>query len=35
MMPTAAHGHEQVVIASELDGMDHIDYVGAADDHRV
>ena len=31
-MPTAAHGHEQVVIASELDGIDHIDNVGAADD---
>ena len=27
-LSTAAHGHEHMVIASELDGMNHIDNVG-------
>jgi len=31
-MSTAAHGHEQMVIASELDGMNHIDNISASHD---
>jgi hypothetical protein len=34
-VPTAAHRHEQVVIASDLDGMDHIDHVGTEQDSAL
>ena len=31
-MPTAAHSHEQMVVASELDGSHDIDHAGATHD---